>query len=108
VLFRSRSSDLDGEASGAAALVAARLAPAVTGYLIAAQHGQGCMPAIVAALGLEPVFAGEVGHGEGAGAAMVLGLLDQVLAPWRGGGGGDAVEAGLTGRDGGPQGRGES
>lgn len=76
---------LDGEATGAAALVAARLAPAVTGYLIAAQHGQGFMPAFVAALGLPAVFAGGVGHGEGAGAAMVLGLLDQVLAPWQAG-----------------------
>lgn len=78
---------LDGEATGAAALIAARMAPAATGYLVASQHGQGCMPAIVAALGLEPIFAGGVGHGEGAGAAMVLGLLDQVLAPWRGGDG---------------------
>jgi nicotinate-nucleotide--dimethylbenzimidazole phosphoribosyltransferase len=71
---------LDGEATGAAALVAARLAPAVTGYLIAAQQGHGCLPAILAALGLESIFAGGVGHGEGAGAAMVLGLLDHVLS----------------------------
>jgi len=70
---------LDGEATGAAALVAARLAPAVTGYLIAAQQGHGCMPAILSALGLESIFAGGVGHGEGAGAAMVLGLLDHIL-----------------------------
>ena len=74
---------LDGEATAAAALVAARLAPPLTGYLIAAQHGHGCAPAILAALDLAPVFAGGVGHGEGAAAAMVLGLLDAALAPWR-------------------------
>lgn len=72
---------LDGEATGAAALAAARLAPAAAGYCIASQHGRGCMPAIVSALGLEPVFAGGVGHGEGAAAAMVMGLLDSILEP---------------------------
>lgn len=70
---------LDGEATGAAALIAVRLAPHAAGYVIAAQQGHGCMPAIVAALGLESIFAGGVGHGEGAGAAMVLGLLDHAL-----------------------------
>jgi nicotinate-nucleotide--dimethylbenzimidazole phosphoribosyltransferase len=70
---------LDGSATGAAALIAARLAPAVTGYLIASQQGHGCMPAIVAAFGLESVFFGGVGYGEGAGSAMVLGLLDAII-----------------------------
>lgn len=76
---------LDGEATGAAALAAVQLAPHAAGYCVAAQHGRGCMPAIVsalgAALGAAPVFAGGVGHGEGAAAAMVLGLLDSILEP---------------------------
>lgn len=67
---------LDGEATLAAALLACRFAPHAAGYLIASQHGQACAPALLAALGLSPVFAGGVGHGEGAGAAMVLGLVN--------------------------------
>jgi nicotinate-nucleotide--dimethylbenzimidazole phosphoribosyltransferase len=74
---------LDGEATGVAALLAAHLAPAVNGYLIASQRGYGCMPSIMDALRLESIFAGGVGCGEGAGAAMVLAMLDQVLAPWK-------------------------
>lgn len=71
---------LDGHATGAAALVAAALAPAVTGYLIAAHAGSPLHGRILAHLGLEPVFAVGVGHGEGTGAAMVLPLADQVAA----------------------------
>jgi nicotinate-nucleotide--dimethylbenzimidazole phosphoribosyltransferase len=71
---------LDGHATGAAALVAAALAPAVTGYLIAAHGGSPLHGRILAHLGLEPVFAVGVGHGEGTGAAMVLPLADQVAA----------------------------
>jgi nicotinate-nucleotide--dimethylbenzimidazole phosphoribosyltransferase len=71
---------LDGYATGAAALVAAALAPAVTGYLIAAHRGDFTQPAILAHLGLRPVFEVGLGHGEGAGAAMVLPLVDQVAA----------------------------
>ncbi len=71
---------LDGYATGAAALVAATLAPAVTGYLIAAHRGGFTMPAILEYLGLTPVFDVGLGHGEGTGAAMVLPLLDQVAA----------------------------
>ncbi len=71
---------LDGYATGAAALVAARLAPAVTGYLIAAHTGSFTQPAILAALGLAPLFEVGLGHGEGTGAAMVLPLVDQVAA----------------------------
>jgi nicotinate-nucleotide--dimethylbenzimidazole phosphoribosyltransferase len=71
---------LDGYATGAAALVAAALAPAVTGYLIAAHRGSFAMPAIVEHLGLQPVFDVGLGHGEGTGAAMTLPLLDQVAA----------------------------
>jgi nicotinate-nucleotide--dimethylbenzimidazole phosphoribosyltransferase len=71
---------LDGYATGAAALVAAAFAPAVTGYLIAAHAGTLTMPAILAHLGLPPLFEVGLGHGEGAGAAMALALADQVAA----------------------------
>lgn len=71
---------LDGYATGAAALGAARLAPAVTGYLVAAHAGSFTQPRILAHLGLQPVFDVGLGHGEGTGAAMVLPLLDQVAA----------------------------
>jgi nicotinate-nucleotide--dimethylbenzimidazole phosphoribosyltransferase len=69
---------LDSYATGAAALVAARFAPAVTGYLIAAHRGSFTMPAILRYLALEPIFEVGLGHGEGSGAAMVLPLVDQV------------------------------
>ncbi|HEY0194113.1 MAG TPA: nicotinate-nucleotide--dimethylbenzimidazole phosphoribosyltransferase [Kofleriaceae bacterium] len=71
---------LDGHATGAAALVAAAFAPAVTGYLIAAHVGSFTHPRILAHLGLHPIFDVGLGHGEGTGAAMVLPLLDQVAA----------------------------
>ena len=71
---------LDGQATGAAALVACRLAPAAAGYLIAAHRGTEAMPGILVQLGLEPIFEVGLGHGEGTGAAMVLPLLDQVVA----------------------------
>jgi nicotinate-nucleotide--dimethylbenzimidazole phosphoribosyltransferase len=69
---------LDGYATGAAALVAASLAPASADDLIAAHTGSFTMPAILVQLGLRPVFDVGLGHGEGTGAAMVLPLLDQV------------------------------
>jgi nicotinate-nucleotide--dimethylbenzimidazole phosphoribosyltransferase len=71
---------LDGQATGAAALIAARFAPAVTGYLIAAHRGNEAMPAILDQLGLTPAFEVGLGHGEGTGAAMLLPMLDQVVA----------------------------
>jgi len=71
---------LDGYATGAAALVAAALAPHVTGYLVAAHAGSFTHPRILAHLGLHPVFEVGLGHGEGTGAAMVLPLIDQVTA----------------------------
>lgn len=71
---------LDSYATGAAALIAAALAPAVTGYLIAAHRGSFTHAAILEHLGLHPTFEVGLGHGEGTGAAMLLPLLDQVAA----------------------------
>lgn len=71
---------LDSYATGAAALVAAHLAPAVVGYLVAAHRGSFTHPAILAHLELKPIFEVGLGHGEGTGAAMVLPLVDQVVA----------------------------
>jgi nicotinate-nucleotide--dimethylbenzimidazole phosphoribosyltransferase len=69
---------LDSYATGSAALVAAMISPAVTGYLVAAHRGTFTMPAILDHLGLRPIFEVGLGHGEGSGAAMVLPLVDQV------------------------------
>jgi nicotinate-nucleotide--dimethylbenzimidazole phosphoribosyltransferase len=71
---------LDSYATGAAALVAVALAPNVRGYLVAAHSGTFTHPRILAHLGLTPIFEVGLGHGEGAGAAMILPLLDQVAA----------------------------
>ena len=68
---------LDDHGTSAAALAAARMAPAVAGYLVAA-HG-GTRPShrrALAALGLAPLFALGLGSGEGAGGALALGLVD--------------------------------
>jgi len=69
---------LDSYATGSAALVAGMIAPAVTGYLVAAHRGSFTMAAILDHLGLQPIFEVGLGHGEGSGAAMVLPLVDQV------------------------------
>jgi nicotinate-nucleotide--dimethylbenzimidazole phosphoribosyltransferase len=71
---------IDSYATGAAVLVAAALAPAVTGYLVAAHVGTFTHPRILALLGIKPIFEVGLGHGEGTGAAMVLPLIDQVAA----------------------------
>jgi nicotinate-nucleotide--dimethylbenzimidazole phosphoribosyltransferase len=71
---------LDGYATGAAALVAAAMAPLVTGYLVAAHTGTFTHARILAHLGLHPLFEVGLGHGEGTGAAMVLPLIDQMTA----------------------------
>jgi nicotinate-nucleotide--dimethylbenzimidazole phosphoribosyltransferase len=71
---------LDGYATGAAALIAAALAPSVTGYLIAAHAGSFTHARILAHLGLHPVFELGLGHGEGTGAAMALALIDHMAA----------------------------
>ncbi len=63
---------LDGAVTGAAALVAAAFAPDVRGYLVAAH--------VSAGPGFVPIFDVGLGHGEGTGAAMLLPLIDQVVA----------------------------
>jgi nicotinate-nucleotide--dimethylbenzimidazole phosphoribosyltransferase len=75
---------LDSYATGSAALIAAVIAPAVTGSLIAAHRGSFTMAAILDHLGLAPIFDVGLGHGEGSGAAMVLPLIDQVCSLARG------------------------
>ncbi|HEY1549929.1 MAG TPA: nicotinate-nucleotide--dimethylbenzimidazole phosphoribosyltransferase, partial [Kofleriaceae bacterium] len=71
---------LDGHVTGTAALIAAQLAPAVRGYLIAAHRGSFTMPSVLAQLELEPVFEVGLGHGEGSGGAMIVPLVDQVAS----------------------------
>ncbi|HEY1815045.1 MAG TPA: nicotinate-nucleotide--dimethylbenzimidazole phosphoribosyltransferase [Kofleriaceae bacterium] len=71
---------LDGHATGAAALIAVGIAPAVAGYLVAAHRGTFTMPQTLAHLGLEPIFEVGLGHGEGAGGALILPLVDQVAS----------------------------
>jgi len=71
---------LDGYATGAAALIAAALAPAAAGYLVAAHAGAFTQPRILAHLGLHPLFELGLGHGEGTGAAMAFALIDHMAA----------------------------
>jgi nicotinate-nucleotide--dimethylbenzimidazole phosphoribosyltransferase len=71
---------LDGTGTLAAAVAARELAPAVVDSLIASQHGGGPARIGLAALGLEPVIAGGIGDGAGAGAAMVLSLVPAAAA----------------------------
>ncbi|HLL21387.1 MAG TPA: nicotinate-nucleotide--dimethylbenzimidazole phosphoribosyltransferase, partial [Kofleriaceae bacterium] len=71
---------LDSYVTGAAAIVAAALAPAVTGYLVAAHAGSLTHRAMLDALGLVPLFDVGLGFGEGTGAAMLIPWVDQVAA----------------------------
>jgi nicotinate-nucleotide--dimethylbenzimidazole phosphoribosyltransferase len=67
---------LDDHGTSAAALVAARLAPSVSGYVLAAHAGS--IPAhrrALAALGTVPPFELGLAQGEGAGAALLLPFL---------------------------------
>jgi nicotinate-nucleotide--dimethylbenzimidazole phosphoribosyltransferase len=72
---------LDGFITGAAALVAARLAPAAAGAMIAAHRSaeRGHAP-VLEALGLDPVLELDLRLGEGSGAALLLALLASALA----------------------------
>lgn len=68
---------IDGFISGAAALVAASLAPAVTNFLIAAHRSVEIgHRVLLAQLGLEPLFDLELRLGEGTGAALAFHLVE--------------------------------
>ena len=67
---------IDGFISGAAALVAASMAPAVTGYLIASHRSQELGHALVLEhLGLRPLLDLDLRLGEGTGAALALPIV---------------------------------
>jgi nicotinate-nucleotide--dimethylbenzimidazole phosphoribosyltransferase len=67
---------LDGAVTMAATLTAARLAPAVTGYLLCAHGGGGAAAAAArATMGLVPLLSAGLGQGEGTGAAMMLPVI---------------------------------
>lgn len=68
---------IDGFISGAAALVAARLAPACVPYLIAGHHSVEIgHQVILRELGLKPLLALNLRLGEGTGAALALPLIE--------------------------------
>ena len=72
---------LDGFVTGAAALVAARLAPAAAGYMVASHRSPEPGHALVLAeLGLRPLLDLGLRLGEGSGAALALPLLEAALA----------------------------
>jgi nicotinate-nucleotide--dimethylbenzimidazole phosphoribosyltransferase len=72
---------LDGFITGAAALVAARLDPALAGYLVASHRSpEPGHAAVLDALGLEPLLDLGLRLGEGSGAALALPLLEAARA----------------------------
>jgi nicotinate-nucleotide--dimethylbenzimidazole phosphoribosyltransferase len=72
---------LDGFITGSAALAAARLAPGLAPYLIAAHRSPepGHEP-ILAALGLRPLVELDMRLGEASGAVLAFGIIDAALA----------------------------
>jgi nicotinate-nucleotide--dimethylbenzimidazole phosphoribosyltransferase len=67
---------LDGLATGVAALLATGLEPAVAAHLVAGQRSREAgHPVILGALGLEPILDLRLRAGEGAGAALAVGVL---------------------------------
>ena len=72
---------LDGFISSVAALVAARLAPALGSYLVAAHRSpEPGHTLVLSALGLEPLLDLELRLGEGSGAALAVPLLSAARA----------------------------
>jgi len=72
---------IDGFISGAAALVAARIAPASVQYVIASHRSQELgHAAALTELGLEPLLDLQLRLGEGTGAVLALFLLDAAVA----------------------------
>jgi nicotinate-nucleotide--dimethylbenzimidazole phosphoribosyltransferase len=71
---------LDGMATSVAALVALEMEPGVGAHLIAGQRSRELgHPAVLAALGLEPLLDLRLRAGEGVGAAMAVNLLRTAL-----------------------------
>ncbi len=67
---------LDGLATGVAALLAVRSEPAVAACLVAGQRSrERAHPAVLAALGLEPLLDLRLRAGEGVGAVLAAQLL---------------------------------
>ena len=75
---------LDGMISLAAALLARKLCPLVTEYLLASHIGRepACKKALER-LGLRPVICGDLALGEGTGAVMLFPLLDMACEVYR-------------------------
>ncbi|MEM6274725.1 MAG: nicotinate-nucleotide--dimethylbenzimidazole phosphoribosyltransferase [Myxococcota bacterium] len=72
---------LDGFIAGAAGLVATRLAPGLTDYLVAAHRSAEAGAQVqLDALGLNPLLDLDLRLGEATGAALVLPILDAALA----------------------------
>jgi nicotinate-nucleotide--dimethylbenzimidazole phosphoribosyltransferase len=71
---------VDGFITAAAALVAARLAPAAAGYLIASHRSvEVGHRALLAALGTKPLLDLELRLGEGSGAALAMPLVESAV-----------------------------
>jgi nicotinate-nucleotide--dimethylbenzimidazole phosphoribosyltransferase len=71
---------IDGFISGAAALLAAQIAPAVAGYMIASHRSQELgHGAVLRRLGLKPLIELDLRLGEGTGAVLVLSLLEAAV-----------------------------
>ncbi len=71
---------IDGFISGAAALIAAAIAPDVTGYLIAAHQSQELgHAAVLRHLGLRPLLDLDLRLGEGTGAVLALPLVEAAV-----------------------------
>jgi len=72
---------LDGFITGAAALIAARIAPRITQILFASHRSkEPGHAAVLEALSLEPLLDLGMGLGEGSGAALAIGLIDSSVA----------------------------
>ncbi|MHB2024847.1 MAG: 5,6-dimethylbenzimidazole synthase [Mycobacteriales bacterium] len=72
---------LDGLATGVAALIAVRVEPAAAQFLVAGQRSrEAAHPAVLEALGLEPLLDLRLRAGEGVGAVLATSLLLQALA----------------------------
>lgn len=71
---------LDDSGTTAAALLAARLAPAARDYTIASHAGDGlCHKQALHELGLSPLFEIGISHGEGVGAALALPMVESAV-----------------------------